>query len=184
MYNCGRLVRVYKYAYIGNSIHKPYSTIMLPAHYTRICNQTPNSSKDKKKHQTLTTPPLPVKKNPPKHNAPLTGILLIGKWSPPSSLLSVPEMHIVGCEYIYMCVVHHVFITYFVQISKADTKKSDWLRSPPPPFHPTSKCIDPRDFIFFLLNYPLMTYIHSLPKITLNKIFKKSDHLYIYIYMS
>lgn len=64
MYNCGRLVRVYKYAYIGNSIHKPYSTIMLPAHYTRICNQTPNSSKDKKKHQTLTTPPLPVKKTP------------------------------------------------------------------------------------------------------------------------
>lgn len=61
MDNCGRQVRVYKYAYIGNSIHKPYSTIMVPAHYTRCCSQIPNSSKDKKP-QTLNTSPLPVKK--------------------------------------------------------------------------------------------------------------------------
>lgn len=64
MDNCGRQVRVYKYAYIGNSVHKPYSTIMVPAHYTRICNQTPNSSKDKKTPNTNHPPPLPVKKNP------------------------------------------------------------------------------------------------------------------------
>lgn len=71
MDNCGRLVRVYKYAYIGNSIHKPYSTIMLPAHYTRICNQTPNSSKDKKNHQTLTTPPPSREKKPPETQRPI-----------------------------------------------------------------------------------------------------------------
>lgn len=71
MDNCGRLVRVYKYAYIGNSIHKPYSTIMLPAHYTRICNQTPNSSKDKKKNPNTNPPPPSREKKPPETQRPI-----------------------------------------------------------------------------------------------------------------
>lgn len=128
MDNCGRQVRVYKYAYIGNSIHKPYSTIMVPAHYTRCCSQIPNSSKYKKP-QTLNTSPLPVKKKTAETQRP-------NNWHFINRKMIAPIIIIIGARnaysglwvYIYMCVVHHVFITYFVQISKADTKKSDWLR--------------------------------------------------------
>lgn len=103
MDNCGRLVRVYKYAYIGNSIHKPYSTIMVPAHYTRCCSQIPNSSKDKKP-QTLNTSPLPVKKKTAETQRPNNWHFINRKMIAPIIILSVPEMHIVGCEYIYIYV--------------------------------------------------------------------------------